>query len=153
MTIVYLGIGSNLGNSLEIIEIAYKKIDSLLGTITQKSSIYETVPINPQHIEIQPNYFNSVISIKTKILPEDLLIEIHQIEKSLGRNRETEQRWGPRIIDIDILYYGDLKYKSKTLQIPHPEIENRDFVLIPLEEIKTGKNRTSKNIITKINNL
>lgn len=147
---VYLGIGSNLGDSISTISTAYDKISSIIGKITCKSSLYETVPVRLENSAEQPNYYNAVIEILTDLEPENLLDKIHSIEKSLGRDRSKEARWGARTIDIDILYYGDTSYKSSRLEIPHPEINNRDFVTVPLEEIKSGINKESKMIIRKL---
>lgn len=130
MAIVYLGIGSNLGrreeNCLKAIQILAEK-----GIKLRKASgLYET---EPWGVEDQPNFINLAVEVETDLLPEGLLKVIKEIEKEMGR-AETF-RWGPRMIDIDILLYDDLIYDSQDLKIPHPLMHERDFVLMPLSDI------------------
>jgi 2-amino-4-hydroxy-6-hydroxymethyldihydropteridine diphosphokinase len=90
---------------------------------------YETVPVGPP----QPNYVNGCAILETKLLPEDLLQILLKIEQQFGRIRQ--ERWGPRILDLDILLYGDLILEMPNLTIPHPRMNERAFVLVPLAEI------------------
>jgi 2-amino-4-hydroxy-6-hydroxymethyldihydropteridine diphosphokinase len=130
MPVVYIGIGSNLGdrkhNCLKAIELLGEN-----GIVVKKrSSMYET---KPWGIEDQPRFINMAVETETDIEPQRLLRILKDIEKQLGRT-ET-QRWGPRIIDLDILLYGSLVLKENGLEIPHPLMHERDFVLKPLSEI------------------
>ena len=130
-TIAYIGIGSNLGtpgkNCIEAIE----KISSTKDIkIISRSSFYQTEPIG----EVQQDWFvNSAIKIKTNLSPTHLLSNLLNIESAMGRTRE--EKWGPRLIDLDLLFYGNLILRKKGLTLPHPEILKRKFVLIPMSEI------------------
>lgn len=126
----FLLLGSNLGNRENILDKAIFEIEEKIGKIDLKSSIYETLAWG---IEDQPAFLNQVITTTTEIEPQKLLTIINNIEKDLGRVRH--EKWGERLIDIDILYYDDLTVSTKELSIPHPEISNRRFTLIPLVEI------------------
>jgi 2-amino-4-hydroxy-6-hydroxymethyldihydropteridine diphosphokinase len=85
----------------------------------------------------QPPFLNAVVTVETWLLPEGLLKALKQIEHDLGRR--PERRWGPRPIDLDILFYGDERVEKDTLQVPHPRILQREFVLAPLAEVMAGK--------------
>ena len=130
-TIAYIGIGSNLGtpgkNCIEAIE----KISNTKDIkIISRSSFYQTEPIG----EVQQDWFvNSAIKIKTNLSPTHLLSDLLNIESAMGRTRE--EKWGPRLIDLDLLFYGNLILGKKGLTLPHPEIQKRKFVLIPMSEI------------------
>lgn len=128
---VFIGLGSNVGDREEYIEQASFLINKIKGAeVIKRSSNYETEPEGDSE---QPNFINAVIEIKTEIPPEKLIDEFNQIENALGREREVE--WGPRTIDIDILLYGNAIISSDRLQIPHPLMHERLFVLKPLKEI------------------
>lgn len=131
MTIAYLSVGSNLGKR----EAKLFRTMSLLGTtagirLVRRSPIYET---EPQDVREQPWFLNMVVQIETTLAPEALLDRIHEIERDLGRERMTPK--GPRTIDIDILLYGDLVFKTERLEIPHPRLGERRFVLEPLTDL------------------
>ena len=126
----YLLLGSNLGKREEILENAVNSIKKTIGNVSKNSSIYETLAWG---IEDQPAFLNQVIKIETTINPHQLLTAINKIEKELGRIRH--EKWGERLIDIDILYYDDSVLDTQPLTIPHPEIANRKFTLVPLAEI------------------
>jgi 2-amino-4-hydroxy-6-hydroxymethyldihydropteridine diphosphokinase len=128
---IYIGLGSNLGDRLSNFKKALQKISCLPATkVKTISSIYETEPIGYLS---QDNFLNMVVEISTSLDPESFLFQIQKIEHELGRIRKV--RWGPRTIDIDILYWGAKIFRTDLLQIPHSEIENRRFVLMPLNEI------------------
>lgn len=127
---IYLILGSNLGNKYLSIKKAIDLIRERIGTVEKKSSFYDT---EPWGFEKQPNYLNQVIEINTKLLPTELLQQINRIEVELGRVRN--EKWRERILDIDILYYHDKILKNDEIEIPHSQIPNRNFVLIPLCEI------------------
>ena len=127
----YLSIGSNMGNRSANCRNALKELDKK-GEIklTAFSSLYETKPVG---YEDQPDFINMAAKIETSLTPQELLAEMKKVEKLLGR--EKNFRWGPRIIDLDILFYGDKVIGAPDLTIPHPSMPERGFVLIPLLEI------------------
>ncbi|MDD5156026.1 MAG: 2-amino-4-hydroxy-6-hydroxymethyldihydropteridine diphosphokinase [Candidatus Omnitrophica bacterium] len=132
MAVCYLGIGSNLGNRRQNILKALQKIKALKDTqIIKVSSIIQTLPQGGP--DKQGKFLNAALKINTKIPPLKLLRELKKIEKELGRVESV--RWGPRTIDLDILFYGDKIINRKDLVIPHPRIFERDFVMKPLSEI------------------
>ncbi|MGQ9620155.1 MAG: 2-amino-4-hydroxy-6-hydroxymethyldihydropteridine diphosphokinase [Bacteroidales bacterium] len=126
--LVYLGLGSSAGDRLEHIKKAERMIVSLIGEVIDISGIYETTPWG---FESTGNFLNMALSVKTDLSPGELLEKIHFIESSMGRVRES-RRYAPRVIDIDILFYGNKIIKSSTLTIPHPLLHERKFVLVPL---------------------
>lgn len=131
MTVCYIGIGSNIGDRRGYIDKAIEALKSS-GSIGLKrvSAIYETDAVS----EIaQGRYLNGVIEIDTKLEPAALLKELNRIEERLGRKRTVKD--APRTIDLDILYYGDMKVNEKDLVIPHPRIREREFVLRGLREL------------------
>ena len=128
--ISYLSLGSNLKNKADNIFKATSFIKNKIGPIIKSSKLYTT---EPWGVKNQNKFINQVLSIKTSLRPLDLLNECKNIEKKMGRI--SSRRWGERLIDIDILYYNDLILNFKKLSIPHPEIANRKFILIPLNDI------------------
>jgi len=134
MHIAYTGIGSNLGNREENCAIAIKLLEMEGITVSRRSSMIET---NPWGVEDQPKFINMVIEIETALQPHDLLALLKKIEGKVGR--KATSRWGPRVIDLDILFYNDTVLETGELIIPHPEIEKREFVLKPLTEIAPDK--------------
>ncbi|HEY1063562.1 MAG TPA: 2-amino-4-hydroxy-6-hydroxymethyldihydropteridine diphosphokinase [Daejeonella sp.] len=133
MYITYLLLGSNLGNRRKYIASAISEIQSKLGSIGQRSSIYQTASWGKHD---QPDFLNQVIELKTILKPQDLLSGILSIEADLGRKRV--EKWGSRIIDIDILLYEDQVINEPELIIPHPYLAFRRFCLMPLCEIAPG---------------
>lgn len=132
MVICYLGLGSNLGNRRKNIKLAVRKIEALEGTKTIRlSRIIETEPIGgPAY---QPKFLNAALKIKTSLSPLSLLKKLKKIEHELGRIKTV--RFGPRAIDLDILFYADKIIRRRDLVVPHPRISERDFVLKPLSEL------------------
>jgi 2-amino-4-hydroxy-6-hydroxymethyldihydropteridine diphosphokinase len=128
--ITVLSLGSNVGDKLKFLCLSKTLICKKIGPILLSSSIYET---EPWGVDNQDTYLNQVISVQTNLSPYELLDNIHEIEKDLGRIREIH--YGPRTIDIDILYYGTNILNTETLKIPHPDIQKRRFILVPLSEI------------------
>ena len=128
--LVHLGLGSNLGDRKEFLSMACNYLSSEGITEFRASSIYESEPLLKMK---QSKYFNMVVCGLTVLSPKDLLNKCQQIEISLGRIRR--ERWGSREIDIDILSYGNRTINKDNLVIPHPEIENRSFVLMPMLEL------------------
>ena len=130
MNYVYLLIGGNMGDRMANLHLAKLKLEQQCGPVEAYSSIFET---EPWGFKDQPIFLNQALLLNTKLDAEKLLETILKIEISLGRKREIPL--GPRIIDIDILYFNHNIIQSKNLTIPHPEIANRKFVLTPLVEI------------------
>ncbi len=128
---IVLGLGSNMGdrekNIISSIDLLTARYDIQAKTV---SSLYETAPVG---FTTQPNFLNAVIHIATGLAPKQLLEASLAVEKFLGRVRT--QRWGPRVIDIDILLYHDISMADEYLTIPHPRLAERAFVLVPLAEI------------------
>ncbi|MCS7286620.1 MAG: 2-amino-4-hydroxy-6-hydroxymethyldihydropteridine diphosphokinase [Anaerolineae bacterium] len=129
MALVYLGLGSNLGDRERNISIALERIEEEIS-ILQLSSLYETEPVG---YLAQPWFLNAVCAGETKLAPYPLLDFLKAVERELGRTEGV--RWGPRIIDIDILFYDTLVFSDEKLTIPHPRLHERRFVLVPLAEI------------------
>ncbi|HWO43734.1 MAG TPA: 2-amino-4-hydroxy-6-hydroxymethyldihydropteridine diphosphokinase [Candidatus Eisenbacteria bacterium] len=128
---VYVGVGSNVGNKKENFFEALSRVAKLPDTkIIKESSLYDSEPLG----DSKEWYVNGAIEIETKFKPEMLLKKFKNIERAMGR-KKVRKRWGSRIIDLDILLYDALVVKKKNLRIPHPEMANRKFVLVPLSEI------------------
>lgn len=132
---VYLGLGSNLGERKELIEKAIALIGERIGTVTRQSSLIET---EPWGFESSHKFLNGVILCETSLTPREVLKGTQQIERELGRKKKTTLTYKDRPIDIDILLYDDLKVDEPDLKIPHPLMNQRDFVMIPLKEIITN---------------
>ena len=131
MNTVFIALGSNLNNPIYHLEKGMREINHLPSTrITKRSSLYQSSPIGPKN---QPNYINAVIKIKTNFEPIELLDMLQNIENK--HHRKRVKRWGPRTLDLDILLYNEMEINNDRLTIPHPEMVNRDFVLIPLFEL------------------
>ncbi|WP_417695403.1 2-amino-4-hydroxy-6-hydroxymethyldihydropteridine diphosphokinase [Roseibium sp.] len=138
-----LGLGSNLGETKANIDAALAKLDETPGLrLISRSSDYRTPPWGPVP---QDDYRNCCAVIETELSPRALLERCLQVEKDLGRIRDI--RWGPRIIDIDVLIYGDAVVDEDNLTLPHPRMAERAFVLVPLSEIwpdaPIGDNQTA----------
>jgi len=131
MSRVYLGLGTNLGSREENLKNAISKITELIGPVIKSSSVYET---EPWGFKAESKFLNMVVEANTRLKPSGLLGRILMIESLMGRTREGKQ-YKSRIIDIDILFYSDRILNTKVLQIPHPGIPGRRFVLVPLNEI------------------
>ena len=128
--LVHLGLGSNLGNRLDFLNQACRKLEYVPLLKFHSSRIYESEPLLKMQ---QPNYLNLVVCGLTELAPLELLKKCQQIENRLGRVRN--EHWGSRTIDIDILAYGEECIDAEILKIPHPEMEKRSFVLVPLLEL------------------
>ncbi len=126
---VYLALGSNLGNRLANLKQAVAAFSPQME-VKAKSHVYETPPWG---YEDQPRFLNQVIKVKTYLEPEPLLKHIKRLEVTLGRKASFPN--GPRLIDIDILFYDDLILNTASLAIPHPRLHERGFVLLPLMDI------------------
>jgi 2-amino-4-hydroxy-6-hydroxymethyldihydropteridine diphosphokinase len=127
---IFILLGSNLGDRNSHLNYARQEISRLAGDIITVSSVYKTDAWGNTE---QPAFFNQVIEIQSNLTPKELLFTILKIEKNAGRVREA--KWGPRVLDLDILFFGDTILVSDDLTIPHPQIANRRFTLLPLAEI------------------
>lgn len=128
---IFLSLGSNVGDRKENLQHAKRLLQEKTGTITLSSSVYETEPWGFVHNKY---FYNQVICLRTKLDAFRLLKEIKHTETALGR-KDTTNQYAARIIDIDILFYDDLIIETEALQLPHPLIAQRLFVLVPFEEI------------------
>lgn len=133
-TSAYLGLGSSMGDRVALLKNAIALLsDHSHITILKSSSIYETTPWPKNETSTQNWFLNQVIHIQTSLSPHDLLRVTEDIEKAVGPKKKGD--WGPRLIDIDILLYGSQIIDLPDLQIPHPRMNERQFVLVPLMEI------------------
>ncbi len=150
MKIVYLGLGSNLGDRAENLRLARGRIAAPDLRIVRASSIYETAP---RELEDQPWFLNQAIECETVLFPRQLLSRLKKIERAMCRKKRA--RNGPREIDLDILLYADSVVKTPELEVPHPRMMERRFVLEPLAEIAPeqkhpGTKRTMKEMLAKV---
>jgi 2-amino-4-hydroxy-6-hydroxymethyldihydropteridine diphosphokinase len=125
-----LGLGGNLGDPAAAIEAALARLEAARVRIVRRSHLYRTAPWG---VTDQPHFLNLCAAAETALSPRELLSFIQRIETELGRG--PGERWGPRVIDIDILTYGNAAVDEPGLTIPHPRLTGRAFVLVPLEEI------------------
>jgi 2-amino-4-hydroxy-6-hydroxymethyldihydropteridine diphosphokinase len=133
VTIAYLGLGGNLGDREASLQQAAEALDWGPARLLRSSRLYETEPIGGP--VDQPWFLNQVVEVETRMQPGELLDRCMAIENALGRRRASETRWGPRIIDIDVLLFGDLELNTGGLTIPHPRLYERAFALVPLAEL------------------
>lgn len=136
MARAYIGLGANLGDPPAQLRAALARIAALEGTtLTAQSGFFRSAPLGPPDgKKPQAHYCNAVCEVETALGAEQLLEQLHAIEIALGRQRPPE-RWAPRLIDLDLLIYDALQRSGKGLQLPHPELHKRNFVLAPLAEI------------------
>jgi 2-amino-4-hydroxy-6-hydroxymethyldihydropteridine diphosphokinase len=129
---VYVGIGSNLGDRCANTAEAVARMSELPSTtVVRSSSLYESEPLG----DATTWFVNSVIELETEIVPEELLKKLLAIEEAMGRKRVAGERWGSRIIDLDVLLVDEDVIATPTLAVPHPEMHTRRFVLTPLAEL------------------
>lgn len=132
LKLCYLGLGANLEQPLQQLELAVKALGQLPdSSLLAVSSFYGSKPMGPQD---QPDYVNAVALVQTRLSAEQLLDALQQIEQQQGRQRK-DQRWGARTLDLDILLYGDEIIQTERLTVPHYGMKVREFVLYPLAEI------------------
>ncbi|ROR32878.1 2-amino-4-hydroxy-6-hydroxymethyldihydropteridine diphosphokinase [Inmirania thermothiophila] len=130
-----VALGANLGDAAATLRAAVAALAALPGTrLLACSALYRTAPVGPPG---QPDYLNAAALLATGLDPEGLLDALQAIERAHGRRRDGS-RWGPRTLDLDLLTYGGLRYRSRRLEVPHPRIAERPFVLVPLAEIAPG---------------
>ncbi len=125
----FIGLGSNLGNRLGNLRGA---VESMRGNglrVLAASSVYDTDPVGPP----QPNYLNAAVALEAELPPAELVAVLKKVEAEIGR--EQTERWGPRIIDLDLLLYGEQTVSEPGIAVPHRELTNRAFALVPILEI------------------
>lgn len=132
MALVYLGMGTNLGEKERNLNDAIISLSQEVGFVIRSSTFYTS---KPWGFESDNDFLNAVVLINTNLTPFDVLSKTQEIEKSLGRTAKTISGYSDRLIDIDILLYDNLIIDQPTLKIPHPLIAERDFVLVPFVEI------------------
>ncbi len=153
MNIVYLQLGSNIGDREQQLKNAIAKIKERLGNIINSSKVYES---SPWRVDGQPNYLNQVIEIKTEMTANIVLAIALDIEDYLGRKRI--EKWGERLIDIDIIFYNNEIIETAELCIPHKHMHERRFVLTPLNEIASNYlhpkyNKTVADLLLECNDI
>lgn len=132
MTLAYIALGSNQASPLEQVASALNAIAAIpQSRVVATSSFYRTPPLGPQD---QPDYLNAAVALETELSPEALLDHTQRIELEQGRVRKAE-RWGPRTLDLDIMLFGDITFSTPRLTVPHYDMKNRAFMLVPLVEI------------------
>ena len=130
-TVTYIGLGSNLGDSRQILAEAVQKL-ATLGSV-KTSRLYQSPPMGPQD---QPNYLNAAVQLVTDLEPLALLDELQRFEQESGRVRL--RRWGERTLDLDLLMYGEEQIHHERLTVPHIGVMERDFVLMPLLDLEAN---------------
>ena len=153
MNIVYLQLGSNIGDREQQLKSAISEIKEKVGDITNSSKVYES---SPWRVDGQSNYLNQVIEVKTELEAERVLSVVLKIENDLGRKRI--EKWGERLIDIDILFYNNDIIETVDLCIPHKHMHERKFVLTPLNEIANDYlhpkyNKTVADLLIECNDI
>ena len=144
----FLGLGCNLGSRKENLKRALNLLEEKGIIILKVSSIYESTPYGYLN---QPNFYNLVVKVETALEPEELLDVVLSIEKALGRERKI--RWGPRTMDIDILLWSGGEYCSERLKIPHYDMHNRLFFLLPLYELEGEMEIQGRSLLKLIKRL
>jgi len=152
LKLVYIALGSNLGDRAENLRLAREQVDAPDLRVLRASSIYET---SPQDVEDQPWFLNQVIECETDLFPRQLLARLQKIERAMGRKRTIAK--GPREIDLDILLFGNAVVKAPELEVPHPRMAERRFVLAPLAELVPDKKHpgtrwTVREMLAKVAN-
>lgn len=133
MVRAYIGLGSNLGESLQTLQSALQHLDQHENIqVNAQSRFYGSKPVGPQD---QPDYINAVVAVETTLDAHDLLAAMLHIEKLHGRDRENAVRWGARTLDLDLLLYGNSTIQADHLTVPHPYLTERSFVVVPLMDI------------------
>ena len=133
MSEAVLSIGSNMGDRAANLTDAVRRLGAEQGiTVTAVSPFYRTAPVGPV---VQDHFINGAVRITTTLAPEELMRRCLAIEAQMGRDRANAVRWGPRLIDIDIILFDDITLQTETLELPHPRFRERAFVLVPIVDI------------------
>ena len=129
--VAYIGLGANIGDPRQQLKEALARLAATEEVeVVKVSSFYLNPPLGPPD---QPWYVNAVAQVRTRLTPEELLRVLHRVERELGRVRR--ERWGPRLIDLDLILYNGVILSGLDLRLPHPEMHRRSFVLVPLAEV------------------
>lgn len=131
MAEVFLSLGSNIGDRASYLAQSVDEISIHIGLIIKQSALYETAAWG----FVSQAFLNQVIFVKTSLSPDNLMDNCLEIERKLGRQRVSDSGYAPRVIDIDVLFYNNLVYSSPSIQVPHPLLHERRFVLVPFCEI------------------
>ena len=143
----YVGLGSNLHGPARQLEVAFELLGDIRATrLVRRSSLYRSVPYGGVE---QPDFVNAAASLLTQLTAQELLLELQRIEKERGRDR-GEVRWGPRVLDLDLLVYSNQIIDEPGLSVPHPGIAERNFVLLPLGEIAPELNIPGLGRLSKL---
>jgi 2-amino-4-hydroxy-6-hydroxymethyldihydropteridine diphosphokinase len=135
--VAFLGLGSNLGDRLDLLQRAVDALDADARTrVDAVSSVYETAPVGGPE---QDPFLNIAVRVATRRSPRSLLRLCLAVEERLGRERTV--RWGPRTVDVDVLLYGDRTVRTRDLEVPHPRLDERAFALVPLMEVAAPGHR------------
>ncbi|MEJ2140290.1 MAG: 2-amino-4-hydroxy-6-hydroxymethyldihydropteridine diphosphokinase [Gammaproteobacteria bacterium] len=144
----YIGLGSNLENPAQQVRAAIDSLAELPGTrLIARSALYANPPMGPQD---QPDYVNAAAGLLTRLAPLALLGELQGLEQRQGRVRKDGDRWGPRVIDLDLLVYGTVRESVPGLDLPHSGIMERNFVLFPLRDIAPQLNVPGQGIVAAL---
>lgn len=130
---VFVGLGANLGNPGAQFRVAMRQLEVQHPVRVMKQSLLYRTP--PWGVEQQPEFTNAVVELETELAPPALVHALHALERLAGRDRRSGQRWGPRVLDLDLLLYRDEAWQRADCLVPHPRIAERAFVLVPLAEI------------------
>ncbi len=143
----YIGLGSNLSDPRTQVTQAIQELDEIEQTkLVTPSSLYRSKPMGPSD---QPDFINAVAKITTKLSAQALLLALQKIEQAHQRKRKSE-RWGPRTLDLDIILFGEQQIDTKSLKIPHYGLAEREFVLIPLQELQADLIIPGKGTLTDL---
>ena len=143
----YIGLGSNLSDPRTQVTQAIQELDEIEQTkLVTPSSLYRSKPMGPSD---QPDFINAVAKITTKLSAQALLLALQKIEQAHQRKRKSE-RWGPRTLDLDIILFGEQQIDTKSLKIPHYGLAEREFVLIPLQELQADLIIPGKGALTDL---
>jgi len=146
---IVVGLGANLGDRLATLRGAARRLREL-GQVVAESFVYETAPLGPP----QPHFYNAAARLRTHLAPEALLAAMLQIERDYGRERR--ERWGPRSLDLDLLWAAGTAINLPTLVVPHPELARRAFALVPLLDVaadatEPGTGRSYRSVLAALN--
>ena len=150
MVEVYIGLGSNLEQPERQIKLAVAELKSLPGSrYLRDSGLYSSKPLVADGVpDDQPDYYNAVVLLETRLAADDLLGQLQEIEDRQGRVRD--QHWGPRTIDLDILLFGQQQINNERLQVPHPGLCEREFVLYPLQRLSAEMSIPGHGMLNEI---